>query len=294
LIRPIYRSFLGAAPAGADALTRAYLLPNEAFFRPYVAFMTQGKMGWEDFVREFGKRWGRSPEDLRLLSERMAGQDVEALAGRAVHEATRVLGPEAAEADLYLCVGLEMSNAFMVVVGGEPAIGIGLEAYGRTFGTSHVAFEDLLHVITHEQCHAVRVREALSPLKRFFEAEDAARAFEGVPVRELAVEEGLAVAASLAAVPGLPPHRALFYAPEDYRWCEENAEGLLAEFGAELEEPLAGGRYERYFGSGLEGDDRPPRTGYFLGHALVRRYLDRNPALGLTEAVRLTAEQLLD
>ena len=293
MIRPIYRSFFEAAPAGADALAREYLLPNEEFFRPYVAFMTQGRMVWEEFVRGFGERWGRSPEDSRLLAERTAGQDVEALAGRGTREATRVLGPEAAEADLYLCVGLEMSNAFMVVVGGEPAIGIGLEAYGRTFGTSHVAFEDLLHVVTHELCHAVRVREGLSPLKRFFEAEDAARAFEGVPVCELAVEEGLAVAASLAAVPGVPPHRVLFYAPEDFRWCEENAEGLLAEFEAELEEPLAGERYERYFGSGLEGDDRPPRTGYFLGHALVRRHLDRNPALGLAEAVRLPAEQLL-
>ncbi len=294
MIHLIYRSFFGVAPAGADALAREYLQPNEAFFRPYVAFMTQGGMGWEDFVREFGKRWGRSPEDLRLLSGRMAGQDVEALAGRGAREAVRVLGPEAAEADLYLCVGLEMSNAFMVVVGGQPAVGIDLEAYGRTFGTSHVAFEDLLHVIAHELCHAVRVREGLSPLKRFFEAEDASRAFEGVPVRELAFEEGLAVAASLAALPGVPPHRALFYAPEDYGWCEEHAEGLLAEFEAELEEPLAGERYKRYFGSGLEDDDRPPRTGYFLGHALVRRHLDRNPALGLAEAVRLPAEQFLD
>ena len=293
MIRLIYRSFFEAAPAGADALVREYLLPNQGFFRPYVAFMTQGGMAWEDFVQEFGERWGRSPEDLRLLAERIAGQDLEALAGRGVREAARVLGQEAAEADLYLCVGLEMSNAFMVVVEGEPAIGIGLEAYGRTFGTSQVEFEDLLHVITHELCHAVRVRENLSPLNRFFEAEDAARAFEGVPVRDLAVEEGLAVAASLAAVPGVPPHRALFYAPEAYGWCEENAERLLAEFDAELEEPLAGERYERYFGSGLEGDDRPPRTGYFLGHALVRRHLGRNPALGLAEAVRLPAEQLL-
>jgi hypothetical protein len=289
VIRPIYRSFFGAAPAGADALTREYLLPNREFFRPYVAFMTQGGMVWEEFVRGFVERWGRSPEDSRLLAERMAGQDVEALASRGTREAARVLGPEAAEADLYLCVGLEMSNAFMVVVGGEPAIGIGLEVYGRTFGTSHVAFEDLLHVISHELCHAVRVRESLSPLRRFFEAEDAARAFEGAPVREPAVEEGLAVAASLAAVPGVPPHRALFYAPEDYTWCEENAEDLLTEF----EEPLAGERYKRYFGSGLEGDDRPPRTGYFLGHALVRRHLDRNPVLGLAEAVRLPAEQFL-
>ncbi len=88
----------------------------------------------------------------------------------------------------------------------------------------------------------------------------------------------------------MPPHRAPFCAPEDHGWCEGNAEGLLVEVEAELEEPLVDERYERYFGSGL-GNDRPPRTGYFLSHALVRRHLERNP--GLAEAVRLPAEQLL-
>ncbi len=294
MIRSLYRSFFEHASEGEEALAVRYLLPNEAFFRPYAAFMTQGEMGWEEFVREFSGRWAGNPQDVRQLSERVMGQDVDALATRAVQAAVGVLEEEAAGADLYLCVGLEMSNGFMVVVEGEPAIGVGLETYGRAFGTTHVAFEDLLHVIPHELCHALRARESHSPLRRFFEAEDAASAFEDVPVRELAAEEGLAVATGLAAAPALPPDRVLFYAPEDYRWCRENEGRLLAEFEAALDRPLAGERYERYFGSGLEGDDRPPRTGYYLGHALVRRYLEENPNVALGEAVRMPAGEILD
>lgn len=243
MIRPVYRSFFAVASMGEDALAQEYLLPNRAFFRPYVAFMTQGEMGWEDFVREFSGRWARSPEDVRMLSERITGHDVEALATQAVSSAVGVLGPDVARAEVHLCVGFEMSNAFMVVVEGEPAVGVGLEAYGRTFGTTRVEFEDLLHVIPHELCHATRTREGHSPLRRFFEAEEPARAFEDVPMRELAVEEGLAVVTGLATAPEVPPHRALFYAPEDYEWCEENREHLLDEFEAELDEPLAGEGY---------------------------------------------------
>lgn len=64
---------------------------------------------------------GAVPDDVHNLSERIAGRDVEGLAGRGAREAARTLGEEA---DVYLCVGLEMSNAFMVVVEGEPAVGV--------------------------------------------------------------------------------------------------------------------------------------------------------------------------
>ena len=206
-----------------------------------------------------------------------------------MREAERVIGTEAAEVDVYLCVGLEYSNAFMVSVDGEPAVGVGLEAYGRTFGTTPVAFDDLLHVVPHELCHAVRARQGHSPLRRFFEAADPARAFDGVPVRELAVEEGLAMATGLAA-PGIPRARALFYAPEDYRWFRENGGRLLREFDADLDRPLASERCARYFGFGIEGDDRPPRSGYYLGHELVRRYLEEHPRVTLDEAISMPAD----
>ena len=108
-------------------------------------------------------------------------------------------------------------------------------------------------------------------------------------MRELAVEEGLAMAAGLAAAPGVTDERALLYTPEDYRWCQENEQRLLEEFEAELDRPLGGERYERYFGVGIEGDDRPARTGYYLGHKLVGRYLAKHPRLTVAEAVHMPA-----
>ena len=130
MIHPVYPNLFESTRGeeGEDALEREYLRPNEAFFRSYVAFMTQGKMSWDSFVSDFGKRWGSSPEEVRSILGRIAEHYVEALARRGVSEARRVLSPEAAEVHLYLCVGLEWSNAFMVVVKGEPAVAIGLEA----------------------------------------------------------------------------------------------------------------------------------------------------------------------
>lgn len=186
-----------------------------------------------------------------------------------------------------------MSNAFMVVVDGEPAVGIGLEAYGRTFGTVHVAFENLAHVLPHELCHAVRAQEAGSLLGRFFDSGDPATAFDGEPMYELVVEEGLAGLTGHAAAPALPLERVLFYAPEDLRWCERNQNRLLEEFAAQRDLPLGGERYERYFGFGMEGDDHPPRTGYYLGYKLVQHYLEDNPSVSLAEAVRMPAKEFV-
>lgn len=293
MIRPIYHQFFEALGEGdPNSLARGYLLPNEPFFRPYVAFMSQGGMGWERFVEDFGERWNGSPEDVRLLSERMAGHDLEAMAGSGYRTATGLLRPSH-EPTAYLCVGLEMSNAFMVVVEGEPAVGIGLEAYGRAFGAAHMGFEDLAHVLPHELCHAVRARETDSPLGRFFESDDPATAFDEEPFFELVAEEGLACLTGGSAAPHLPLERVLLYAPEDLRWCQENEGGLLEEFADQRDLPLGGERYERYFGSGLEDDDRPARTGYYLGYTLVRRYLEENPGVSLAEAVRMPAQQLV-
>jgi hypothetical protein len=98
VIHPLYLSFFAAAQEGEDALARDYLRPNWEFFRAYVAFMTQGEMVWEDFVQEFSGRWAGSPEDVRRLSERITGPDLDALATQAVSDGVRVLGQPSASA----------------------------------------------------------------------------------------------------------------------------------------------------------------------------------------------------
>lgn len=146
----------------------------------------------------------------------MTGHDLEGLAGSSYRAATGLLRPSH-EPAAYLCVGLEMSNAFMVVVEGEPAVGIGLEAYGRTFGAVQLCFEDIAHVLPHELCHATRARETESPLGRFFENDDPATVFDDEPFFELVAEEGLACLTGRSAAPHLPLERVLLYAPEDLR-----------------------------------------------------------------------------
>ena len=294
MIRPIYEEFLDVVQSRDEngELTRRYLQPHSAFFRPYLAFMSQGSMGWKEFTDQFEQHWSVSSGHSARLKERLSGQDVERLIRSGYQRASRLLGP-LRDVDAYVCVGLEMSNAFMVEVAGEPSVGIALEAYGRTFGTSYVDFEDILHVLPHELCHAVRARETGSLLRRFFR-KDPVTAFDGEPMHELVVEEGLAVSVGRAAAPDVPLARVLFYDPGDLRWCEENEPRLFEEFAAQRELSLDGKRYQRYFAYGEEGQDIPTRTGYYLGYKLVQRFLEKNPCISLSEAVRMPAEHVAD
>ncbi len=278
-----------------------YLNPNRNFFRSYLAFQTQGEMDWDGFVERFRDLWhgpeeearlGERPEAARRLLGRMEGQDVEALTRRGYSRAVRLLEPEA-EMDLYVCVGVELSNAFMVMVEGEPAVGVALEAYGRRFGTTFVGFDDLLHVISHELCHAVRARETDSPLRRFFEDKNPASAMEQVPVYEMIVEEGLACWTGATAAPEIPLRQTLFYSPEDFRWCEENEGRLCEEFEAHKDVALGNEEFTRWFGLGPKNGDIPPRAGYYLGLRLVERYFQENPKAALAEVVREPAETFL-
>ncbi len=168
-----------------------------------------------------------------------------------------------------------------------------MEAYGHTFGTAYVDFEDILHVLPHELCHAVRARETSSLLRRLFRR-DPLTAFDGEPMHELVVEEGSAVSVGCAATSDVPLVRLLFYDPEDLRWCEENEARLFEEFAAQREPSLGGKRYQRYFGFREEGQDIPTRTGYYLGYKLVQQFLEKNPCISLSEAVRMPAKLKAD
>ena len=274
-----------------------YLVPNGDFFRPYLAFQTQGEMGWEDFTEEFENLWcgpatpARTPglsEAAKTMLGAVERHPVDALTRLGYRRAVDLLRPEA-EVDLYVCVGLGLSNAFMVMIGDRPAVGVALEAYGRRFGTTFVGFEDLLHVIPHEMCHAVRADETVSPLRRFFRSEDPREAMQRVTLHEMLVEEGLACWAG-AAAPGVELRQTLFYSPEDFRWCGENVDRLWDEFRAHGDLPLGNEGFTRWFGTGPENGDLPPRAGYYLGYRLVERHLREDPEADITQAARQPAE----
>jgi len=85
--------------------------------------------------------------------------------------------------------------------------------------------------------------------------------------------EGLAVAASRRAVPGLAEHEYLFYSPDQWEWCCENA----AELAARLLEKLnrrAWNTFAEFFAGGAPLEWPPyPRTGYYIGYLAVERLL---------------------
>jgi hypothetical protein len=299
LIQSIYRDFSGVLARGGTwrELLNDYLNPNRSFFDSYLSFQTQGEMDWDRFVKEFRDLWHGPADDTprelpgaaqRLLG-RIDGYDVDASVQRGYRQALQLLRPRT-EMDLYVCVGLELSNAFMVMVEEKPAVGVALEAYGRLFGTTFVSFDDLLHVIPHELCHAVRASDTDSPLRCFFQGEDPARAMKQILMHEMVIEEGLACWTGAAAAPELPLSQTLFYSPEDFRWCEENEGRLRDEFEVCKDLPLGNEGFTRWFGIGPENGNLPPRAGYFLGYRLMERYFRKNPEVDTTKAVRQPVE----
>lgn len=303
MIRPIHRAFFEVLARGGTRkeLLDDYLSPNRGFFSAYLAFQTQGEMDWASFIEEFHGLWHGStegasptqlPEATQRLLDRMEERTVEALTQRGYRRAVELLRPET-EIDLYVCVGIELSNAFMVMIEGESAVGVALEAYGRRFGTTFVRFDDLLHVIPHELCHAVRANETDSPLVRFFRNEDPTSAMEQVSLHEMIVEEGLACWTGAAATPEVPLRQTLFYSPEDFRWCEENVNLLWEEFQAHKDLPLGNERFTRWFGIGPENGGLPPRAGYYLGYRIVERHFLESPETDIAEAARQPAEAFL-
>jgi len=170
-----------------------------------------------------------------------------------------------------------------------------LEAYGWTFGATHVGFEDLPHMLAHELCHAVRAQEADTALTRAYRAEgyDQARAFAHLPLYELLVEEGLAESTGRAGSPDLPLERILLYDPDDLRWCVAHEADLWDELRGVWDRPLGRDLFRRYFTVSTENTGFPPRTGYYLGFTLVQRYLSAHPAVSLAQAVRMPADTFI-
>ena len=303
MIRPIHRDFFEVLTSGGTwkKMLDGYLNPNRHFFLPYLAFQTQGTLDWDGFAEEFCGLWqgstegtppARLPEAAQRLLDRIEEHTVEASTRRGYRRALELLRPEA-EIDLYVCVGLELSNAFMVMIEDEPAVGVALEVYGRWFGTTFVGFDDLLHVIPHELCHAVRARKTDSSLGRLFRNEDATNAMEQVSLHEMIVEEGLACWTGAAAAPEVPLRQTLFYSPEDFRWCEENLDLLWKEFQAQKNVPLGNEGFTRWFGIGPENGHLPPRAGYYLGYRMVERHFREGPDTSIAEAAMQPAEAFL-
>jgi hypothetical protein len=293
--------FLAAldAPDPLDAYRRyldAHRPVLAAYWRNYVLDLDSPHAG--DVMRA---ALAATRRDLRQLLDDV---NVPGLAADALHtcevafEADRPI-------DLYLMVGVGAANAGELVVGGRGIAFVCLEHFtGRpnpeTFGLG--LDPRLLRVwIAHEVAHAVRYTSPQSESELAQIIADAGGFYDywesgsRATLRELLVNEGLAVLAARAAAPGFDPWDYLGYTRRQYRRLRELDAFLRRAIAAELDQSGLGLRL-RYLSGGMSPAQRlvagrvvPERAGYYVGCRLAEAAtLDR----GIAQALRLDARAI--
>jgi hypothetical protein len=239
--------------------------------------------------------------DLRRL---LADVEVVEIAEDALQRTLEVLEADC-PVDLYLTVGVGAANAGELVIGGRGIAIVCLEHFtGRPNAQTHglgLAPHLLPLWIAHEVAHAIRYTSPTSraDLRRLVRElggtydywETGSRA----TLRELLVNEGLAVAAAQAVAPGFEPWQYFGYARSQYRRLRELDAFLRRAVAADLDTAGLGLRL-RYLSGGMSAGARlvrgrvlPERSGYYVGLRMVEPALT---ALGAAAALRCSTEEL--
>jgi len=228
-------------------------------------------------------RAGR-PDLERLLED----VDVVAIAEEALRRATDRLEADC-PVDLYLMIGVGAANAGELVVGGRGMAFVCLEHFtGRanpeTYGLG-LAPHLLPLWIGHEVAHAVRytspgsradLKRLVADQRGYYDYWDTG---SRATLRELLVNEGVAVAAAQAIAPGFEPWEYLGYSRRQYRRCRELDAFLHRASAPELEQRGLGLRL-RFLSGGMRPATRlasgrvlPERSGYYLGLRMVEPFV---------------------
>ena len=239
--------------------------------------------------------------DLKRLLEDV---DVIALAEDALRRSAELLEADC-PVDLYVMVGVGAANAGELVVGGRGIAFVCLEhftgrANAQTYGMG-LAPQLLPLWIAHEVAHALRytspssraaIRRLVGELGGYYDAwELGSRA----SLRELVVNEGVAIAASQAVAPGYDPWEYFGYNRRQFRRLRELDAFLRRSSGIDLDSSGLGLRL-RYLSGGMSPSARllagkvlPERSGYYLGLRLVENYFAEH---GAASTVRAAVEEL--
>ena len=218
--------------------------------------------------------------DRRDLLRLVADVDLEAVAADVLSRASAVLELDQ-EVDIYLTVGVGAANAAELVVGGRGVVVVCLEHFTGepnpdTYGLG--LSPDLLPLwIAHEIAHIVRYRSPTSraELKRLVAEgggdydywETGSRA----TLRELLLNEGVAVHAARAVAPGLADEEYLGFTRRQYRRMRELEAFLFRAVEPDLDGTGLGLRL-RFLSGGMSPAARlahgrvlPERSGYYIG-----------------------------
>ena len=241
--------------------------------------------------------------DRRDLEKLLQSANLERVATEALDRAAAVLELDT-EIDLYLIVGVGAANAAELVVSGRGVAVLCLEHFtGQTnpdtFGLG-LSPELLPLWIAHEVAHVVRYTSptSRSPLRTLVaEAggsydywETGSRAI----LRELLLNEGLAVHAARAVAPGHPDEDYFGFSRRQFRRMRELETFLFRAMEGDLESAGLGLRL-RYLSGGVSAAARavsgrvlPERSGYYIGARMAEALIAER---GIAAAVRAaTAE----
>ncbi len=238
--------------------------------------------------------------DLLALAK---SADLVQLAEEAVAAAEKVLQLDR-PTDIYLMVGLGGANAGELVVGGRGVAFICLEHFtGRvnpeTYGMGLAP--DLIPVwIGHELAHTVRYTSprSASDMRRLVKDQggyyDYWSTGSRASLRELLVNEGLAVHAAQAIAPGFTAADYFGYARRQYHRLREMEAFLRRVIEPDLEQSGLGLRL-RYLSGGMSPSARlvagrvlPERSGYYMGYRMTETLVAQR---GIRDAVRAAAQE---
>lgn len=205
--------------------------------------------------------------------------------------------------DAYLMVGVGGANAGELVIGGRGIAFVCLEHF--TGRPNHESLglgldPDLIPVwLAHEIAHTVRYTSPGSASELAVVVRETGGSYDywetgsRTSLRELLVNEGLAVAAARAAVPGFEPWDYLGYTRRQYRRLRQLEAFLMRTVEHQLERHGLGYRL-RYLSGGMPAAQRlvsgkviPERSGYYVGYRLVESIV---AGRGIARALRSPAE----
>jgi hypothetical protein len=240
-------------------------------------------------------------EDLQAL---LRTTDVLALAARTEAEVRALLAPDV-DFDVVLMVGVGAANAGELVVDGRGVAFACLEHFTGVVNPDVQSLgldAELLPLwIAHELAHVIRYtspssRSAMRPLVQqaggYYSYWETGR---HATLRELLVNEGLAVHLSRAVSPGHAAWEYFGYGRRHYARTRELEPVLRRAVAPDMDRAALGLRL-RYLSGGMSDEARtverqllPERSGYYLGARLVEPAI---AAHGLAWAVRASAEEI--
>ncbi len=239
--------------------------------------------------------------DLQAL---LVSMDVERLVEAALATAEDLLGVDR-PTDLYLMIGVGAANAGELVVDGRGIAFLCLEHFtGRanpeTFGLG-LSPSAMTLWVGHEIAHTVRYTSPASDSEMRRLVAEAGGQYDywstgsRASLRELLLNEGLAVHAARAVAPGFDPPEYFGYSGRQYRRLRELEAFLRRAVEPDLDRSGLGLRL-RYLMGGTAPSARlvsgrvvPERAGYYLGYRMAEALVGSR---GIGEALRAPAEAL--